>query len=101
MELNSKKRAYLRKVAHDMSPLVRVGKDGFSENIISSILDAIDKRELIKVKILQNSEVDKRELATELAEKSGCQVVGITGRIITLFKENKDHPVISEDLKRI
>jgi len=71
MELNSKKRAYLRKVAHDMSPLVRVGKDGFSENIISSILDAIDKRELIKVKILQNSEVDKRELATELAEKSG------------------------------
>ena len=101
MELNSKKRAYLRKVAHDMSPLVRVGKDGFSENIISSILDAIDKRELIKVKILQNSEVDKRELATELAEKSGCQVVGITGRIITLFKENKEHPVISEDLKRI
>jgi len=101
MELNSKKRAYLRKVAHDMSPLVRVGKDGFSENIISSILDAIDKRELIKVKILQNSEVDKRELATELAEKSGCQVVGITGRIITLFKENKDHPVISEDLRRI
>ena len=101
MKLTSKKRAYLRKAAHDMTPLVRVGKDGFSENIVNSILDAIEKRELIKVKILQNAEVDKRELATELAEKSGCEVVGITGRIITLYKENKDHPVVSEDLRRI
>ena len=81
MKLTSKKRAYLRKAAHDMSPLVRVGKDGFSENIVTSILDAIEKRELIKVKILQNSEVDKKELAAELAEKSGCEVVGITERI--------------------
>ncbi len=101
MELTSKKRAYLRKIAHDMAPLVRVGKEGFSDNLVQSILDAIEKREIIKVKILQNSEVDKRELATELAEKSGCEVVGITGRIITLYKENKDHPVVSEDLRRI
>ena len=41
------------------------------------------------------------KLAAELAEKSGCEIVGITGRIITLYKENKDHPVVSEDLRRI
>ncbi|HAS79882.1 MAG TPA: ribosome assembly RNA-binding protein YhbY [Fusobacteriaceae bacterium] len=101
MKLTSKKRAYLRKLSHDISPLVRVGKDGFNENIVKSILDAIDKRELIKVKILQNAEVDKKELAAQLAEKSSCEVVGITGRIITLYKENKEYPVISEDLRRI
>jgi len=101
MNLTSKQRAYLRKVSHDMTPLVRVGKEGFSENIVKSILDAIEKRELIKVKILQNAEVDKKELAAELAEKSGCEVAGITGRIIVLYKENKEHPVISDDLKRI
>ncbi len=99
--LNSKKRAYLRKIAHDMTPLVRVGKDGFSENIITSICEVIEKRELIKVKILQNAEVDKKELALQLAEKSGCEIVGITGRIIILYKENKDYPVVSEGLKKV
>lgn len=101
MSLTSKQRAYLRKIANDMAPLVRVGKDGFSENIVTSILDAIEKRELIKVKILQNAEVDKRELAAELAKKSGCEVAGITGRTIVLYKENKEYPVVSQDLRRV
>lgn len=99
--LTSKKRAYIRKYAHSLTPLVRVGKDGFTDNIIQSILDAIEKREVIKVKILQNSDVDRKELAKLITEKSSCEVVNITGRTITLYKANKEHPVISEELRRV
>ena len=61
MELTSKRRAYLRKKAHDLDALVRIGKEGVTDNLIQSILDAIESRELIKVKILQNCEEEKME----------------------------------------
>lgn len=101
MELTSKRRAYLRKKAHDLDALVRIGKEGVTDNLIQSILDAIESRELIKVKILQNCEEEKMEIMEQLSQCKEFEVVGIIGRIIILFKENKDKPVISLELKSI
>lgn len=101
MELISKRRAYLRKKAHDLDALVRIGKEGVTDNLIQSILDAIESRELIKVKILQNCEEEKMEIMEQLSQCKEFEVVGIIGRTIILFKENKDKPVISLELKSI
>lgn len=101
MELTSKRRAYLRKKAHDLDALVRIGKEGVTDNLIQSILDAIESRELIKVKILQNCEEQKMEIMEQLSQCKEFEVVGIIGRTIILFKENKDKPVISLELKSI
>ena len=100
MELTSKRRAYLRKKAHDLDALVRIGKEGVTDNLIQSILDAIESRELIKVKILQNCEEEKMEIMEQLSQCKEFEV-GIIGRTIILFKENKDKPVISLELKSI
>lgn len=101
MELTSKRRAYLRKKEHDLDALVRIGKEGVTDNLIQSILDAIESRELIKVKILQNCEEEKMEIMEQLSQCKEFEVVGIIGRTIILFKENKDKPVISLELKSI
>ncbi len=101
MKLNSKQREFLRKKAHDMDAIVRIGKDGMSDNLVKSFLEAIEPRELIKVKILQNSEVEKKEIASELTEKTGCELVGIIGRTLIFYKENKEKPVVSEELRKI
>lgn len=101
MELTSKRRAYLRKKAHDLDALVRIGKEGVTDNLIQSILDAIESRELIKVKILQNCEEEKMEIMEQLSQCKEFEVVGVIGRTIILFKENKDKPVISLELKSI
>lgn len=101
MELTSKRRAYLRKKAHDLDALVRIGKEGVTDNLIQSILDAIESRELIKVKILQNCEEEKMEIMEQLSQCKEFEVVGIIGRTIILFKENNDKPVISLELKSI
>lgn len=101
MKLTSRKREYLRKAAHRLEPIVRVGKDGYSDNLAQTIVEAITPRELIKVKILQNADIEKREIAEKLAEKTGSEVVGIIGRTIILFKENKEKPVISDELKSV
>lgn len=99
--MNSKKRAFLRKRAHNLEPIVRIGKDGFNENIIKSILDAIETRELIKVKILQNCEEEKREIYNKLLAVKDFEVVGIIGRTIIIYKENKDNPIISLEWKNL
>lgn len=101
MELTSKRRAYLRKKAHDLDPLVRIGKDGITDNLIQSILDAIESRELIKVKILQNCEEEKQKIMDELSTYKEFQVVGMIGKTIILFKENTEKPVVSLELKGI
>nr|WP_307775237.1 ribosome assembly RNA-binding protein YhbY [uncultured Cetobacterium sp.] len=102
MNLTSKKRAFLKKKAHNLDAICRIGKDGFSETLAQGVLDAITPRELIKVKILQNSEVEKREVAFQIAEAIDAQVVDIIGRTIILFKENQDKPTeISLELKGI
>lgn len=99
--MNSRQREYLRKAAHDLESMVRIGKEGFTDNQAQSILDVIESRELIKVKILQNSRVEKEEVAKEIEEKTGCEVVGIIGKTIILFKENSEKPKISAEIKNI
>ena len=99
--MNSKKRAFLKKKSHNLEPMVRIGKDGLNENIIQSILDAIDSRELLKVKILQNCEEEKGTIYSKLMDVKDFEVVGMIGRTIIIFKENKDNPSISLEWKNI
>lgn len=101
MALTSKQRAFLKRKAHELDPLVRIGKDGITDSLIQSILEAIDSRELLKVKILQNCEKEKDEVLEELSKYSEFEVVGIIGRTIILFRENKDKPAVSLELKSI
>lgn len=101
MALTSKQRAFLKKKAHELDPIVRIGKDGITDSLIQSILEAIDSRELLKVKILQNCEKEKDEVLEELSKCNEFEVVGIIGRTIILFRENKDKPAISLELKSI
>ncbi|MGL4867499.1 MAG: ribosome assembly RNA-binding protein YhbY [Cetobacterium sp.] len=101
MNLTSKKRAFLRKRAHKLDPIFRIGKEGFSESLTQGVLEALTPRELIKVKILQNSEVDKNEVAYQIADAIEAEVVGIIGRTIIFYKENQDKPTISLELKLV
>lgn len=101
MKLTSKQRAFLKKKAHDLSPIVRIGKDGLQEAVIDSILSAIDSRELIKVKILQNCEEEKEVIYEKMTQVEDFAVVGMIGRTIIVYKENKDKPVLSHELKAL
>ena len=99
MKLTSKQRATLKKLAHDIEPVVRIGKGNVDEEVIESIKNVINKRELIKVKILQNSETeDVKELGNELAEKTSSVFVDKIGRVIILFKPKKEKGVITQEI---
>ncbi|TJY43609.1 ribosome assembly RNA-binding protein YhbY [Cohnella pontilimi] len=92
--LTGKQKRYLRSLAHHLDPIFQVGKGGVNDHLIRHIEEAIETRELIKVSVLNNSLEDAREIAPELAERSGSELVQVIGKTIVLYKESKDHKSI-------
>lgn len=92
--LNSKQRAALRGIASTMDTIFQIGKGGISDMLISQVSDALRKRELIKLRVLDNSMYSAREAAEEIAEKTGADVVQVIGSRFVLFKRNPKEPVI-------
>lgn len=102
MEMNGKQKRYLRSLAVNIKPIVQIGKSGLSNEILTSIRNAADARELIKVNILQNAD----EVATDVAEaieEMGLDVVQIIGRNLIVFKvsDRKENRKISVEVKNI
>ena len=67
MELTSKQRAQLRGMANSLDPIVHIGKDGLGDNLVKQASDALEARELIKCRVLENSMLTAREAADALA----------------------------------
>lgn len=93
-ELSGKQRGHLRSLAHELNPLVQIGKEGLSEGVVDAVNQALDDHELIKVRILETSPSDRREIAPPLAAATGSHVVGQVGRIIMLYRMHDEKPVI-------
>lgn len=86
--LTSKQRAYLNGLAQTMKPIVQIGKNGLNDHIKTSVRNALDARELIKINLLQNTDEDAREVAEILADEIGAEVVRVIGRVIILYKKS-------------
>jgi RNA-binding protein len=89
MPLQSFQRDFLRKLAHPLSPVVYVGKEGLSDTLVGAIGKAIAARELIKVKFNDHKD-KKREIMEQVVERTGAELVGIVGHVATLYREHAD-----------
>ena len=95
--ITSKQRAYLRSLANSEPTIMQIGKGGLGENLIKTISDALEARELIKMSVLENSEYTPRETADALAEATNSDVVAVIGRKIVLYRESVKHKKIELD----
>lgn len=93
MELTSKQRAQLRGLANSIDTIIHVGKEGIGENLIKQANDALEARELIKGKVLDNNiEYDARLAAEELAKATRAEVVQVIGTKFVLYRETHSKP---------
>ncbi|MFH5182714.1 ribosome assembly RNA-binding protein YhbY [Paenibacillus sp. TAB 01] len=92
--LTGKQKRHLRSLAHHLNPIFQVGKGGVNDHLIRHIEEAIEVRELIKVTVLNNCLEDRSEIAQQLAEGAGAELVQVIGKIIVLYKESKDNKTI-------
>ena len=106
MELTSKQRAQLRALANSLEPIVHIGKDGLGDNLIKQANDALEARELIKCRVLDNNlEYDARSAAEALAAATRSQVVQVIGTKFVLYrpshkKDKKDKIVLVSGKKK-
>ena len=92
--LTSKQRAVLRAMANGETAIMQIGKDGISPNLVKTVSDALEARELIKLSVLETCEESPREAAEALAAESGADVVGVIGRKIILYRRSVKNPKI-------
>lgn len=87
--MTSKERAFLRSQAHHIDSIMNIGKEGATPELIASIDEALEARELIKIGVLKTCELEPREVAEVIAGRSKSEVVQVIGRKITLYRKNK------------
>lgn len=88
--LTGKERASLRSQANLLKPIVMIGKDGLTESVIDQIDQIIENKELIKIKIQNNSAENARNVAEEVAKELKAEVVQVIGGIIVLYRESEE-----------
>lgn len=101
--LRGKQKRYLRSQAHHMQPIFQIGKNGVTDEFIRQIDEALEKRELFKISLLQNTDELADEAAAVIAEKTQSEVVQIIGRVIVLYRPShkEKHQHYSIEVSRI
>lgn len=93
--LTPKNKAYLKGLANHLKAQINLGKGEIDEGVITSVNNSLEAHELIKIKILQNSNELCEDLANQIAKKTKSEVVDIIGRTIILYRESKkNHKII-------
>jgi len=93
--LTGKQRAYLRSLANSLSAKYQVGKQGFEDDaFLTQIREGLEKNELIKVTVLENSDYSVREVSDRICELLGCEGVQVIGSKFVLYKKSKKNQKI-------
>lgn len=92
--LTSKQRAKLRGIASTADTIGQIGKGGITETVVDQVSQALTARDLVKYRVLETCPLSPKEVAQELAQKTGAQVVNVIGSRVVLYRSNPEKPVI-------
>lgn len=94
MALTTRQRQFLKGLAHPLAPIVRVGRAGVKESVVTETRKSLLAHELIKVRIDDDDGGARKELAQQLATETDAQVVGTVGKIAILYRPRDEEPEI-------
>ena len=92
--ITSKQRSYLRTISNELQPIFQVGKAGIEENFIKQVEDALESREIIKIKVLNNSGLTAREALDIICEATGAEGIQAIGSKCVVYKRSLKKPKI-------
>lgn len=93
--ITTKQRAYLRSLANGIDTIMQIGKGGITENLVKTVSDALEARELIKLSVLETAPFTPKECMAELTEALGCEAVQVVGRKVVLYRESLENKKIN------
>ena len=86
--MTGKQKSFLRAQAHDLQPIIQIGKNLISATVIATVVNALDARELIKISVLQNCTAEPKEVAAVITDQTGATLIQVIGRTIILYKKS-------------
>jgi RNA-binding protein len=92
LEITTSQRAFLRSVARNCKPDVNIGKSGVTESVVAHIRGILDRRELVKLHLLESASEDRKQAAAALAAALDAVLVDVVGRAVVLYKPNPELP---------
>jgi len=92
--LTAKQRQYLKGLAHELSPVVRVGKGRVSDTVIAETKLSLNAHELIKVRIDAEESDARRILAEQLAAAADAEIAAMIGKTAILYRRRDEKPTI-------
>ena len=90
MAVNDKQKRYLRGLAHTLKPVVMIGNNGLTENVLSEIENALAHHELIKVRVSGLEKADRTQMLDEIAEKTNADLIQVIGHIGGFYRPAKE-----------
>ncbi|MDX2463481.1 MAG: ribosome assembly RNA-binding protein YhbY [Porticoccus sp.] len=100
MKLSNEDKKHLRRLGHNINPVVTVAGNGLSENVLAEIDRALNDHELIKVKLAVGDSAAKRQAIDAICEQLSAQVVQSIGHVVLLLKKSdKPNPKLSNLLR--
>ena len=88
--ITGKQRAYLRKISHGIEPIFQIGKDGVTDEVLTGISQALNKREIVKVHILETALLDTRETCDYVAARLNAEPVQAIGNKFILYRRSDE-----------
>ncbi|HBR32208.1 MAG: ribosome assembly RNA-binding protein YhbY [Eubacteriales bacterium] len=92
--ITTKQRAFLRSIAGTTEALYQIGKNGLTENLIKTLSDALEARELIKINVLETCPESPKQIIASLCESLGCEAVQVIGRKVCVYRPSTEQPKI-------
>lgn len=92
--LKAKQRSYLKGLANSIKPMVHIGKDGINERLLAQLDETLTAHELVKVSVLENSQLSAKEIAAEVCQLSRSEFVQAIGNRFTIYRMNHKEPKI-------
>ena len=92
--ITSKQRAYLRGLANTAETILQIGKGGINDNLVAQVNDALEARDIVKIKVLETCEYSAREAAEVLSERCEAEPVQCIGTKLVLYRDSKKNKTI-------
>ena len=93
--LTSKQRSHLKRLAHELKPVVQIGKGGVNDSTVAAVRDALTTRELMKVKVLDIAPDRALETGDALVKSlEDTYLVQVIGRTLILYRPDPEQPEI-------
>lgn len=93
-ELTGAQARYLRGLGHHLDPILQIGKEGITDGVVKALKEALLAHELVKVRVLTEAPIDRKEAGPELAKLAVCSLAQVLGRTVLLYKRHPNKPKI-------